>query len=66
VFRYFIGRNETLSAGPTLIAVHKACVEKEGRFKELADRLTFSSDAFLYRTSARGREVTQKEQERSE
>lgn len=50
VFRYFIGRNETLADGPTLIAAHKAYVENEGSFKELIVSL-LSSDAFLYRTS---------------
>lgn len=50
VFRYFIGRNETLADGPTLVAAHKAYVDNEGSFKELIVSL-LSSDAFLYRTS---------------
>ncbi|MBC8291151.1 MAG: DUF1588 domain-containing protein [Planctomycetes bacterium] len=51
VFRYFIGRNETLADGPTLVTAHKAYVDNGGSFKELIVSL-LSSNAFLYRTSS--------------
>ena len=49
-FRYFIGRNETLADGPTLVAAHKAYAENAGSMKALITSL-LTSDAFLYRTS---------------
>jgi hypothetical protein len=48
VFRYFLGRNETLTDGPTLVAAHKAYRESNGSFKALLVSL-LSSDSFLYR-----------------
>jgi hypothetical protein len=49
VFRYFMGRNETLADGPTLFAAHKAYREKGGSFNALLVSL-LTSDSFLYRT----------------
>jgi hypothetical protein len=48
-FRYFLGRNETLADGPTLVAAHRAYTENGGSMKALIASL-LSSDAFLYRT----------------
>jgi hypothetical protein len=48
VFRYFLGRNETLADGPTLVAAHKAYRENNGSFKALVASL-LSSESFLYR-----------------
>ncbi|MGC6457568.1 MAG: DUF1588 domain-containing protein [Akkermansiaceae bacterium] len=48
VFRYFMGRNETLLDSPTLIAMDKAYLESEGSFKETLVALV-TSDSFLYR-----------------
>jgi hypothetical protein len=48
-FRYFLGRNETLADGPTLVAAHHAYRESGGSMKALLTSL-LSSDAFLYRT----------------
>ena len=56
VFRYYLGRNETLADGPTLVAAHKAYRDSNGSFKALLVSL-LSSDPFLYRTvstSSRG------------
>ncbi len=50
VFRYFLGRNETLADGPVLVAAHKAYRESNGSFKALLVSL-LTSDAFLYRTA---------------
>ena len=47
-FRYWMGRNETLSDSPTLIAADKAYVESGGSMKALVASL-LSSDSFLYR-----------------
>jgi len=49
VFRYFLGRNETLADGPTLVAAHKAYRDSKGSFKALLVSL-LSSESFLYRT----------------
>ena len=49
VFRYFMGRNETLADGPTLFAAHKAYRENGGSFNALLVSL-LTSDSFLYRT----------------
>lgn len=51
VFRYFMGRNETVADGPVLAAVDHAYVENDGSFQELLVSL-LSSDAFLYRWAA--------------
>jgi len=52
VFRYFMGRNETLADGPSLVAAHKAYRENGGSFNALLVSL-LTSDSFLYRTLPR-------------
>jgi len=47
-FRYWMGRNETLSDSPTLMAADKAYVESGGSFNAVLVSL-LSSDSFLYR-----------------
>ena len=47
-FRYWMGRNETLSDGPTLVAADKAYVASGGSMKALITAL-LTSDSFLYR-----------------
>ena len=49
-FRYFMGRNETLADGPTLIAAHQAYRKNGGSMKSLITAL-LTSDAFLNRTT---------------
>lgn len=49
VFRYFLGRNETLADGPTLVAAHRAYRDTGGSFKALLVSL-LSSESFLCRT----------------
>ena len=48
VFRYFMGRNETLSDSPTLIQADKVYVESGGSFRELMVSI-LTSDSFIYR-----------------
>ena len=48
VFRYFMGRNETLGDAGTLQQAHKAYIESNGSFNALVVSL-LSSDSFLYR-----------------
>lgn len=48
VFRYFLGRNETLADGPTIVAAQKAYRENNGSFKALLVSL-LSSESFLSR-----------------
>jgi hypothetical protein len=48
VFRYFLGRNETLADGPVLMAAHKAYRDGGGSMKALLVSL-LSSDASLIR-----------------
>lgn len=48
VFRYWMGRNETLDDSPTLIAADRAYIESDGSFKELLISL-LTSDSFLMR-----------------
>ena len=48
VFRYFLGRNETLADGPVLVAAHKAYRDSGGSMKALLASL-LSSDASLIR-----------------
>ena len=48
VFRYFMGRNETLDDSQTLIAADKAYLESGGSFKELIVSI-LTSDSFIYR-----------------
>lgn len=47
-FRYWMGRNETLSDSRTLIAADEAYVRSGGRFSEVIVSLV-TSDSFLYR-----------------
>jgi len=49
-FRYFIGRNETLSDGPTMVAAHNAYTTSGGSMNALITSL-LTSDAFLYRAA---------------
>ena len=48
VFRYFMGRNETLDDSQTLIAADKAYLESGGSFQELIVSI-LTSDSFIYR-----------------
>ena len=48
-FRYWMGRNEILADGPTLVAADRAYVESHGSLKALITAL-LSSDSFLYRS----------------
>jgi len=48
VFRYWMGRNETLNDSPTLIAMDRAYVESDGSFRALLTALVVS-DSFLCR-----------------
>jgi len=47
-FRYFLGRNETLSDSKTLIDADRAYVDNEGSFDEVIVSL-LTSDSFIYR-----------------
>ena len=49
-FRYFLGRNETLSDSGTLMDAEKAYVDSDGSFDELIVSL-LTSDSFIYRKS---------------
>lgn len=49
VFRFFLGRNETLADGPTLQAAHKAYADSDGSLKALLVSL-LSSEPFRCRT----------------
>lgn len=48
VFRYFMGRNETLSDSTTLMEADRAYVESGGSFRELMVSI-LTSDSFIYR-----------------
>jgi hypothetical protein len=48
VFRYFMGRNETLSDSQTLIEADRVYLESGGSFKELMVSI-LTSDSFIYR-----------------
>ena len=48
VFRFFLGRNETLGDAKTLQDAHKAYVDSNGSFQALVVSL-LSSDSFIYR-----------------
>ncbi|MEM7231090.1 MAG: DUF1588 domain-containing protein, partial [Planctomycetota bacterium] len=48
IFRYWMGRNETLDDSPTLMAMDRAYVGSGGSFKETLVALV-TSDSFLYR-----------------
>ena len=52
VFRFFLGRNETLGDAKTLQEAHKAYVDTAGSMKALVVSL-LSSDSFLYRAGTR-------------
>jgi hypothetical protein len=52
VFRFFLGRNETLGDAKTLQEAHKAYVDSDGSMKALVVSL-LSSDSFLYRAPKR-------------
>ncbi len=54
-FRYFMGRNETLSDSKTLIDAEKAYMENEGSFDEVIVSL-LTSDSFIYRKQRTARE----------
>jgi len=47
-FRYFLGRNETLSDSKTLIDADRAYVDNRGSFDEVIVSL-LTSDSFIYR-----------------
>jgi len=49
-FRFFMGRNESLSDSKTLIDAEKAYLENEGSFDEVIVSL-LTSDSFIYRKS---------------
>ena len=48
VFRYFMGRNETLADSQTLIEADKAYLDSGGSFNELIVSI-LTSDSFIYR-----------------
>jgi len=48
VFRYMMGRNETLADGPTLVTAHRAYVDGGGSMNALITSM-LTSEAFLYR-----------------
>ena len=50
VFRYFMGRNETLVDSKALIAADQAYVDSDGSFRALVESI-LSSDSFIYRKS---------------
>ncbi|MBL8794683.1 MAG: DUF1588 domain-containing protein [Planctomycetia bacterium] len=47
-FRYWMGRNETLADGPTLVQANEAYTRSDGSMKALITAL-LTSDSFLYR-----------------
>ena len=49
VFRFFMGRNETIEDGPVLVAAHRAYRDNGGSLKALLASL-LTSDSFLTRT----------------
>ena len=49
VFRFFMGRNETLGDAKTLQDAHKTYVDADGSMKALVISL-LSSDSFVYRS----------------
>ncbi len=51
VFRFFMGRNETLGDAKTLQDAHRAYVEADGSMKALVTSL-LTSDSFIYRKNA--------------
>lgn len=64
VFRFFLGRNETLADSQTLIRAERTYVESGGSFSELVVSI-LTSDSFLYRKdSQRAAELAGEEAER--
>ena len=59
VFRYFIGRNETLEDSPALVEAHRAYVESGGSMKVLLAAI-LTSPAFLERAPVRKHEADKK------
>lgn len=59
VFRFFMGRNETVGDGPTLVAMDAAYRDGGGSFQELLITL-FGSESFLYRGVVRPTEEVRK------
>ena len=55
-FRYFMGRNETLSDSKTLIDADRAYVESGGSFDELIVSL-LTSDSFIYRKAPEAKDL---------
>ena len=51
-FRYFLGRNETLSDSKTLIDADKAYLDSNGSFNEVIVSL-LTSDSFIYRKTSK-------------
>lgn len=51
-FRFYLGRNETLDDGPTLVAADQAYVRSGGSFEAVILSLLVS-DSFMYRTAPR-------------
>jgi hypothetical protein len=51
VFRYFVGRNETLEDGPTLVQAHQAYASSGGSMRALLASI-LSSSAFLQRATS--------------
>ena len=51
VFRFFLGRNETLGDAKTLQEAHKAYVDSDGSMQALVVSL-LSSDSFIYRAKS--------------
>ncbi len=58
VFRFFLGRNETLADARTLQQADRAYVESGGSFKALLVSL-LTSDSFLFRTAPNTLEASQ-------
>jgi hypothetical protein len=56
VFRFFLGRNETLGDARTLQQAHKAYVDSDGSMEALVISL-LSSDSFIYRAQKDGRKT---------
>ena len=52
-FRYFLGRNESLSDSKTLIDADKAYLDSNGSFDEVIVSL-LTSDSFIYRKNEQG------------
>ena len=53
VFRFFMGRNETLGDAKTLQEAHQAYADNDGSMKALVGSL-LTSDSFIYRKISTG------------